>query len=268
MLKSYGKRVVCCTGLLTSSQAENKKLLLMNVTLASLMSLVESPGISTGPDFISLYINDLTDSIHNCVLMFADDTKLFSRIHRDNSAHDVTSMQHDIDSLVLWSKKWQLQFIVSKCKFLHQGRSIPNHTYQIGNQTIEQVTKERNLGVIIDNQMKSHQHVSLAANKAMHMIGKHSMLTNTFLSLYFTLISPHLEYSNVIWDHSTYWISKGLRMCRELLLDWSHLLNILLTNKQFRCSNDQYYRQQRANTICVYSLFNNIYNLDYSLFFT
>ena len=88
--------------------------------------------------------------------MFANDTKLFSRIHRDNSAHDITSMQHDIDSLVLWSKKWQLQF---KCKFLYFGRCIPDHTYQIGNQAIEQVTEERDLGVIIDNQMKSHQHV-------------------------------------------------------------------------------------------------------------
>ena len=28
------------------------------------------------------------------------------------------------------------------------------------------------------------------------------------------------------------------------------------------------YRQQRADMICVYSLFNNIYDLDYSLLFT
>ena len=46
---------------------------------------------------------------------------------------------------------------------LHLGRSIPDHAYQIGNQTIEQVTEERDLEVIIDNQMKFHQHVSFAA---------------------------------------------------------------------------------------------------------
>ena len=34
----------------------------------------------------------LPDSLHNRVLMFTDDTKLFSRIRRDNSAHDIISM--------------------------------------------------------------------------------------------------------------------------------------------------------------------------------
>ena len=106
-------------------------------------------GSVLGPILFSLYINDLPDLIHNQVLMFADDTKLFSRIHRGNSAHDIISMQHDIDSLVLWSKKWQLQFNVSKCKFFHLGRSVLDHTYQIGNQTIEQVTEERDLGVLL-----------------------------------------------------------------------------------------------------------------------
>ena len=115
-----------------------------------------------GPILFSLYINDLPDSLHNQVLMFADDTKLFSRIHRNNSAHDISSMQQDINSLASWSNKWQMPFNVSKCKFLHLGRSAPDHTYQLCNQTIEQVTEEKDLGVIIDNQMKYHQHVSFA----------------------------------------------------------------------------------------------------------
>ena len=37
---------------------------------------------------------------------------------------------------------------------------------QLCNQTIEQVTEEKDLGVIIDNQMKYHQHVSFATSKA------------------------------------------------------------------------------------------------------
>ena len=32
--------------------------------------------------------------------MFADDTKLFSRIHRNNSVHDIINLQWDIDRLV------------------------------------------------------------------------------------------------------------------------------------------------------------------------
>ena len=164
------------------SQTENKKIIIVNECHSCWSDITSGipQGSVLGPILFSLYTNDLPDSIHNRVLMFAADTKLFSRIHRDNSAHDITSMQHDIDSLVLWSKKWQLQ--CSKCKFLYLGRSIPDHTYRIGNQTIEQVTEERDLGVIIDNQMKFHQHVSFAASKAMRMIGVHFVLYQLTLS--------------------------------------------------------------------------------------
>ena len=161
-------------------------------------------GSVLGPILFSLYINDLPDIILHQVLMFADDTKLFRRISRNNSVDDIASMQRDIDSLVLWSNKWQLSFNVSKCKFLHLGRSAPDRTYQIQNQIIEQVTAEKDLGIIIDNQMKFHQHVSFAASKAMRMIGVIrktfcSISIDTFPSLYNTLIRPHLEYGNVIW---------------------------------------------------------------------
>ena len=60
------------------------------------------------------------------------------------------------------------------------------------------------MNIIIDNQLKFHQHVSFATSKAMRMIRVIqrtfcSMSTNIFLSLYKTLVRPHLEYGNVIW---------------------------------------------------------------------
>ena len=71
-------------------------------------------------------------------------------------------------------------------------------------RTIEQVTEEKDLGVIIDNQMKYHQHVSFATSKAMRMVGVIrktfcSIPIETFLSLYNKLVRPHMEYGNVIW---------------------------------------------------------------------
>ena len=45
------------------------------------------------------------------ILMFTDDTKPFRRISRNNGVDDIASMQRDIDSLVLWSNKWQLATI-------------------------------------------------------------------------------------------------------------------------------------------------------------
>ena len=104
------------------------------------------------------------------------------------NAHDISNIQHDIDSL-LWSKKWQLPFNIFKCKLHHLGRSAPDHTYQICIQIIEQVTKEKDLEIIVDNLLKFHQYVSFATSKAMRIIGVIQrtfcfMPTNTFLSLY------------------------------------------------------------------------------------
>ena len=74
-------------------------------------------------------------------------------------------MQCDIDSLVLWSKKWQLPFNISKCKvFTSADPSQITLIKYVTMQIIEQVTEEKDLGIliIINNQLKFHQHVSFA----------------------------------------------------------------------------------------------------------
>ena len=67
---------------------------------------------------------------------------------------------------------------MSKCKFLHFGIDMPQITLTksvIGllNKLQKKdlgITKEKDLGKIINNQMKFHQHVSFAASKAMDLI--------------------------------------------------------------------------------------------------
>ena len=49
------------------------------------------------------------------MLKFVDDTKIFRQV-RD--VQDNISMQADLDQLVEWADKWQMQFNVSKCHLL------------------------------------------------------------------------------------------------------------------------------------------------------
>ena len=53
---------------------------------------------------------------------------------------------------------WQMPFNISKCKCLHMGRSNSNHVYSMSGRDIEQTVEERDLGVLIDNQLKFHDH--------------------------------------------------------------------------------------------------------------
>ena len=64
-----------------------------------------------GPLLFLIFINDLEDNTSGNVLKFADDTKIVRQV-RD--VQDNISMQADLDQLVEWADKWQMQFNVSQ----------------------------------------------------------------------------------------------------------------------------------------------------------
>jgi len=76
-------------------------------------------GSVLGPLLFLIFINDLEENTSGNVLKFADDTKIFRQV-RD--VQDNISMQADLDQLVEWANKWQMQFNVSKCKVMHVGQ--------------------------------------------------------------------------------------------------------------------------------------------------
>ena len=74
----------------------------------------------------------------------------------------------------------------------------------MGGRDIEQTVEERDLGVLIDNQLKFHDHSSMAAGKARRLLGLMSkcfinLTPLNFSCLYNTIVRPILEYGNVVW---------------------------------------------------------------------
>ena len=120
-------------------------------------------GSVLGPTFFGVFINDIPDSINSTVNVFADDTKLFRSVTSDEE-HVV--LQNDLDMLADWSETWQLKFNASKCKVLHIGQHDTNYEYYLGNSKLENTTMEKDLGVIMDGELKFHNHVAQAAKKA------------------------------------------------------------------------------------------------------
>ena len=59
-----------------------------------------------------LYIIDLDTNIVNKMSKFADDTKL---CHAARNPDNITELQEDINKLVDWANKWQINFNVDKC---------------------------------------------------------------------------------------------------------------------------------------------------------
>ena len=61
-------------------------------------------GSVLGPILFVIYINDLPDAIDNIVQIFADDTKIYSRIR---ALRDNIILQNDLDKVREWSRRWQ-----------------------------------------------------------------------------------------------------------------------------------------------------------------
>ena len=122
--------------------------------------------------------------------LFADDCKLYGTVNRAPN--------------VMQTDKWQLPFNESKCKVLHFGYNNEKRDYTMNDHHLEVISFERDLGVIVDDELKFHRHTATATKKATQILGiiKKSYQTRdavTISTLYKAMARPHSEYANSIW---------------------------------------------------------------------
>jgi len=133
-------------------------------------------GSILGPLLFLLFVNELPHWILNNMKMFADDTKLWTRI---KTAQDGLSLQADLDNLSTWSEIWQLRFNPDKCKIMHIGHSIDTKYYMmdgVNRVEVKAVVEERDLGVHCMKDLKPSRQCTKSASKArsvMAMVKRH-----------------------------------------------------------------------------------------------
>ena len=97
-----------------------------------------------------------------------------------------------------WSKLWQLNFNTKKSFIMHLGSNNPHYMYHIGGDQLQSVKEHKDLGVLVDSNLKFHSHRSAVANKANQVLGLimksfTNLNEHTLPSLYESLVRPHLE---------------------------------------------------------------------------
>jgi len=96
------------------------------------------------------------------ILMFADDTKISQKVSK---VEDSFLLQQDLDCLMEWSKYWHPDFNIDKCKIMRIQQCCHNEF------KLQEVTEEKDLGIIVTNDLKPFVQYSKTAATAMQVHG-------------------------------------------------------------------------------------------------
>ena len=228
-------------------------------------------GSVLGPLLFLLYINDLPDCVSCKISMFADDTKLYASSSSPLSVH---ALQTDIQNAFQWSVKWQMPFNSNKCVTLQLGHPGQEHTYCINNTDLKNVVVEKDLGVMMDSDLKFKEQAASAVLKATRVLAviKRTMAcldTRTLPLLYTSLVRPLLEYGNAVWGPfnraDQIRVEKVQRRATRMI---SSLRGIPYTDRLRTLRLPSlYYRRRRGDVIRVYQLIHGGIDQDYTSFF-
>ena len=161
-------------------------------------------GSCLGPVLFVMFINDIdnaVDVLTSVLSKFADDTKWGKKVEDEN---DQKVFQEGIDSLMKWANDWQMEFNVDKCHIMHLGRENKKYKYTMGGQDLGTSEFEKDIGVLIKDNLKPSLQCAKAAKTANAVLGQISRAVSyrdkvTFLKLFRTYVRPHLEYCVAAW---------------------------------------------------------------------
>ena len=110
-------------------------------------------------------------------------------------------LQAALDLLCNWADKWEMRFNVDKCHLLHLGRNNQKHSYNMNGNMLESTDKEKDIGVIISNNLKPAAHcekVARTASGVLHQILR-SFISyrdrSTLPHIFQQYVRPHLEFA-------------------------------------------------------------------------
>ena len=168
-------------------------------------------GSILGPLLFLIYINDIINSSENLKFyLFADDTTLFysSKKNPDTEYILIT----EIAKVAEWLNANRLSLNIKKSCFLTFSliQNVQTIEINIDNQPIEEKTKTKYLGVIIDNKLTWKEHLKEINCKLRKGTGilykiRDFVPQSVLKSLYYSFIQPYVDYNLLNWSstHTT-----------------------------------------------------------------
>ena len=191
-------------------------------------------GSILGPTLFVMFLNDIVTVISpdTKILMYADDTKIWRQI---NCEYDHITLQKDIDSLFDWAIVNKMNFHPSKTKVLMVSKYKPplvdilpfiQYHYKMGNNILEYVNSQKDLGVVMNNTLNFTEQASALYCKANQKFG---LLKRTchFVKdmnkrrvLYISLVRSIFEHCPIVWRPSANTAINKLESIQKRALKW------------------------------------------------
>ena len=130
------------------------------------------------PFYSLFFINDIYENVSEGtnIDLYADDTKIWRKI---TSIEDCIILNRDIDTLHSWAKENGMKFHPQKCKVLtvslrrqiYNVLSFDRFSYELGDDTLDYVSEEKDLGIIVTNKLNWEQHQNYVISNASRQLG-------------------------------------------------------------------------------------------------
>ena len=228
-------------------------------------------GSILGPILFLMYINDLPGILSTENNVFADDTKLFNKIQY---VEDASKLQEDLNKVVEWCEKWGMVLNSQKCHVMHYGTRNRKYFYHINGKLLDPSVAEKDLGILMSNDLKPNEHLTMCIKKANTAVGMlkrtfNNMTKDIFIKVYPVYVRPILEYCQEVWSphlqQDIIEIENVQRRATKMVIGLNDMdyEDRLKTLGLYKLSE----RRLRGDMITVYKLINNLFNINHNTFF-
>ena len=143
--------------------------------------------------------------------LFADDTSLFSVTHDVNLSQ--IDLNEDLDKINNWTYQWKMSFNPDPSKkaqeviFSRKANNVLHPPLAFNNVDVGQIRSQKHLGTFLDFKLSFNEHLETVFAKVNRGIAMLRQLQTVLprgalLTIYKSLICPHFDYGDVIYDQS------------------------------------------------------------------
>lgn len=208
-LQKYGVRGIALK-LFESYLSNRSQFVKVNGVKSSLRHIIFGvpQGSILGPLLFLIFINDLPDATNLFVKLFADDTFLCAQ--NTNFTLLENEVNTELDKVADWLSANKLTLNVKKSKYmiLSRKRHIPPLSVLIKENSLEQCSSYKYLGIYIDDNLNWNSHIHYITKKVLKACGaiaklRHCVDIDTLKNVYYALVHSYLRYGLMVWGNTT-----------------------------------------------------------------